>query len=76
MEKLLKIGAWIAIGFFTLMFISVLGLCLFGFLFSWVNLFDGLIFRGLIGIIGLPAAVMFFTVLYTDTLYFFMEEVL
>ena len=45
MEKLFKIGAWVAIGFFTLMFISILGLCLFGFLFSWVNLFDGLIFR-------------------------------
>lgn len=75
MERLLKIGAWVAIGFFTLMFISILGLCLFGFLFSWVNLFDGLIFRGLIGIVGLPAAAMFFTVLYADTLFFFLNEV-
>ena len=64
MERLVKIGAWVAIGFLTIVFILILGLCLFGFLFSWVNLFDGIILRGIIGIIGIPTAAMFFTVLY------------
>lgn len=76
MERLLKIGAWVAIGFLTIIFILILGLCLFGFLFSWVNLFDGFIFRGIIGIIGIPAAAMFFTVLYADITYFLWSEIL
>ena len=76
MERLVKIGAWVAIGFLTIVFILILGLCLFGFLFSWVNLFDGIILRGIIGIIGIPTAAMFFTVLYADILYLLWNEIL